>query len=92
MRGACDGARSHMVRQRMKPASLNTLYNLSSQATPEAVHLLCRMLVFDPVSILTRDKVKEVMFYAYINYERGLPYISGKKNKRRGCSESPVFG
>lgn len=50
MRGACDGARSHMVRQRMKPASLNTLYNLSSQATPEAVHLLCRMLVFDPVN------------------------------------------
>lgn len=31
--------------------SLPVLYTLSSQATHEAVHLLCRMLVFDPVSI-----------------------------------------
>lgn len=30
--------------------SLPVLYTLSSQATHEAVHLLCRMLVFDPVS------------------------------------------
>lgn len=49
MRGACDGARSHMMRQRIKPASLSALYGLSSQATHEAVHLLCRMLVFDQV-------------------------------------------
>ncbi|KAK3752740.1 hypothetical protein QZH41_018714 [Actinostola sp. cb2023] len=28
--------------------ALATLYNLSNQATHEAVHLLCRMLVFDP--------------------------------------------
>lgn len=32
--------------------SLPVLYTLSSQATHEAVHLLCRMLVFDPVSLL----------------------------------------
>lgn len=32
--------------------SLPVLYTLSSQATHEAVHLLCRMLVFDPVSML----------------------------------------
>lgn len=51
MRGACDGARSHMMRQRIKPASLTVLYNLSNQATHEAVHLLTRMLVFDPVRI-----------------------------------------
>ena len=51
MRGACDGARSHMMRQRIKPASLSALYGLSSQATHEAVHLLIRMLVFDPVRI-----------------------------------------
>ena len=36
----------------MQPA-LATLYNLSNQATHEAVHLLCRMLVFDPVSLRT---------------------------------------
>lgn len=50
MRYACEGARSHMMRRAQKPPSLATLYNLSSQATHEAVHLLCQMLVFDPVS------------------------------------------
>lgn len=30
--------------------SLSVLYMLSDGATHEAVHLLCRMLVFDPVS------------------------------------------
>lgn len=50
MRYACEGAKSHMMRRAHKPPSLTTLYNLSSQATHEAVHLLCQMLVFDPVS------------------------------------------
>lgn len=50
MRYACEGAKSHMMRRAHKPPSLATLYNLSSQATHEAVHLLCQMLVFDPVS------------------------------------------
>ncbi|XP_065226918.1 serine/threonine-protein kinase NLK isoform X1 [Planococcus citri] len=67
MRGACDGARSHMVRQRMKPASLNTLYNLSSQATPEAVHLLCRMLVFDPEK---RISVVDALNHQYLDEGR----------------------
>jgi hypothetical protein len=40
-----------MMRRAHKPPSLATLYNLSSQATHEAVHLLCQMLVFDPVSL-----------------------------------------
>lgn len=52
MRYACDGARSHMLRRAPKPASLTMLYTLSSHATHEAVHLLCQMLVFDPVSKL----------------------------------------
>jgi nemo like kinase len=50
MRYACDGARTHMLRRAPKPPSLTALYTLSSQATHEAVHLLCQMLVFDPVS------------------------------------------
>lgn len=52
MRFACEGARSHMLRRAPKPPSLTALYTLSSQATHEAVHLLCQMLVFDPVSFL----------------------------------------
>ena len=50
MRTACEGAKAHILRQPHKPPSLAALYTLSSQATHEAVHLLCRMLVFDPVS------------------------------------------
>lgn len=51
MRHACDGARTHMLRRVPKQPSLSALYTLSSHATHEAVHLLCQMLVFDPVSI-----------------------------------------
>ena len=53
MKHACDGARTHMLRRVPKPPSLSALYTLSSHATHEAVHLLCQMLVFDPVSQLT---------------------------------------
>lgn len=52
MRYACEGARTHMLRRAPKPSSLTALYTLSSQATHEAVHLLCQMLVFDPVSYI----------------------------------------
>ncbi|KAK2140218.1 hypothetical protein NP493_5896g00003 [Ridgeia piscesae] len=36
-----------------KPPTMAALYRLSSQATHEAVHLLCRMLVFDPDKRIT---------------------------------------
>lgn len=44
--------------------SLSVLYMLSDGATHEAVHLLCRMLVFDPVSsdALTLHTVSCLMF------------------------------
>lgn len=51
MRYACEGAKSHMLLRARKPPSLTALYTLSSQATHEVVHLLCQMLVFDPVNI-----------------------------------------
>lgn len=47
-RYACEGARIHMQRRPCKAPSLGSLYNLSSQANHEAVHLLCQMLVFNP--------------------------------------------
>ncbi|KAG8122711.1 hypothetical protein E2320_018172 [Naja naja] len=50
MRTACEGAKAHILRGPHKQPSLPVLYTLSSQATHEAVHLLCRMLVFDPGS------------------------------------------
>lgn len=50
MRYACEGAKSHILRRPPKPSSLTALYTLSTQATHEVVHLLCQMLVFDPVN------------------------------------------
>ena len=52
MRSACDGAKAHILRSPHRASSLAALYTLSNQATHEAVHLLCRMLVFDPVSLV----------------------------------------
>lgn len=45
---ACNGAKTHILRMPHKPPCLSALYNLSSHATHEAVHLLSRMLVFNP--------------------------------------------
>lgn len=55
MKYACEGARTHMLTRAPKPPSLSALYTLSSQATHEVVHLLCQMLVFDPVSYLVHN-------------------------------------
>ena len=65
MRFACEGARSHMLRRAPKPPSLTALYTLSSQATHEAVHLLCQMLVFDPVSFITLSYRCDIMCRLY---------------------------
>lgn len=48
MRYACQGAKQHIRKSRYKPPALATLYILSSQATHEAVDLLCRLLAFNP--------------------------------------------
>ncbi|UYV64202.1 NLK, partial [Cordylochernes scorpioides] len=54
LRWACEGARAHVLsRGPAKPPSLAALYALSSQATHEAVHLLCQMLVFNPEKRIT---------------------------------------
>lgn len=48
MRHACHGAKQHIRKGAYKPPALAALYILSNQATHEAVHLLCQMLVFNP--------------------------------------------
>jgi len=52
IRSACSGARAHMLKKPLKAPTTAVLYTLSPQASPEAVHLLCEMLVFDPVGPL----------------------------------------
>ncbi|KAH9503933.1 hypothetical protein Btru_064190, partial [Bulinus truncatus] len=50
---ACQGARDYIRSRPHKPAALNQFYSLSEQATHEAVHLLCRMLVLNPNKRIT---------------------------------------
>uniref|UniRef100_A0A1A8EVK0 Mitogen-activated protein kinase n=1 Tax=Nothobranchius korthausae TaxID=1143690 RepID=A0A1A8EVK0_9TELE len=67
MRTACEGARAHILRSAHKQPSLPVLYTLSSQATHEAVHLLCRMLVFDPSK---RISAKDALAHPYLDEGR----------------------
>ncbi|XP_044868690.1 serine/threonine-protein kinase NLK2-like [Mauremys mutica] len=53
LRSACEGARTHVLRGAHKPPALSVLHLLSGEATHEAVHLLCRLLVFDPARRLS---------------------------------------
>lgn len=80
MRHACDGARSHMLRRAPKPPSLSALYTLSSHATHEAVHLLCQMLVFDPVSLASislekRKNWKNNSYFVYRTQDKRISVI-----------------
>lgn len=87
IRSACDGAKAHVLRSAHRPPSLAALYTLSSQATHEAVHLLCRMLVFDPVSIVIMSGVCQLC----------LRYLSVSKSSgcgvrvRRACVVTKTF-
>ncbi|XP_009863789.1 PREDICTED: serine/threonine-protein kinase NLK [Apaloderma vittatum] len=67
MRTACEGAKAHILRGPHKQPSLPVLYTLSSQATHEAVHLLCRMLVFDPSK---RISAKDALAHPYLDEGR----------------------
>ncbi|XP_052074611.1 serine/threonine-protein kinase NLK-like [Mytilus californianus] len=67
MRTSCEGARAHIKRMAHKQPSLAALYTLSNQATHEAVHLLCRMLVFDPEK---RIKATDALAHPYLDEGR----------------------
>ncbi|KAK6467653.1 nemo-like kinase [Huso huso] len=67
MLSACEGARAHILRGPHKPPSLSVLYMLSDGATHEAVHLLCRMLVFDPCK---RISGRDALSHPYLDEGR----------------------
>ncbi|XP_013917362.1 PREDICTED: serine/threonine-protein kinase NLK2-like isoform X2 [Thamnophis sirtalis] len=67
LRSACEGARAHILRGSHKLPSLSVLYMLSGEATHEAVHLLCRMLVFDPAK---RISAKDALSHPYLDEGR----------------------
>ncbi|KAK2165898.1 hypothetical protein LSH36_44g02088 [Paralvinella palmiformis] len=67
MKSACEPARKHILRKGHKPPTMAALYTLSSQATHEAVHLLCRMLVFDPTK---RISATDALAHPYLDEGR----------------------
>ncbi|KAL7990110.1 hypothetical protein Chor_012776 [Crotalus horridus] len=67
LHSACEGARAHILRGSHKLPSLSVLYMLSGEATHEAVHLLCRMLVFDPAK---RISAKDALSHPYLDEGR----------------------
>ncbi|NP_001161596.1 nemo-like protein kinase [Saccoglossus kowalevskii] len=67
LKHACEGAKAHILRGAQKPPTLAALYNLSNQATHEAVHLLCRMLVFNPDK---RIKCIDALAHPYLDEGR----------------------
>ncbi|XP_049964436.1 serine/threonine-protein kinase NLK2-like [Schistocerca serialis cubense] len=56
-----------MLRRAPKPPSMAALYTLASQATHEAVHLLCQTLVFDPDKRIT---VGDALAHPYLDEGR----------------------
>ncbi|XP_073202562.1 LOW QUALITY PROTEIN: serine/threonine-protein kinase NLK2-like [Lepidochelys kempii] len=67
LRSACEGARAHVLRGAHKPPALSVLHLLSGEATHEAVHLLCRLLVFDPAR---RISAREALAHPYLQEGR----------------------
>lgn len=63
---ACEQARKYILK-RNKKSQLNRLNQLSSHATHEAVHLLCRFLVFDPGS---RISCSDALSHPYLDEGR----------------------
>ncbi|XP_030403696.1 serine/threonine-protein kinase NLK2-like isoform X1 [Gopherus evgoodei] len=67
LRSACEGARAHVLRGAHKLPALSVLHLLSGEATHEAVHLLCRLLVFDPTR---RISAREALAHPYLQEGR----------------------
>lgn len=61
MKGACEGARNHVLRSARRPPNLMRLFSLTHQSNHDAIILLQEMLKFDPVSFF---KLFYINFYA----------------------------
>lgn len=67
MKYACEGAIKHIIGSPHKMASLCKLYLLSSHASSEAVHLLTKMLQFNPDN---RTTAQDALSHAYLDEGR----------------------
>jgi nemo like kinase len=85
---ACPEARMYILKQNKKD-QLNRLYSLSSHSTHEAVHLLCRFLVFDPKG---RISCSDALSHPYLdegrlNYHNSLCSCCHTRNRIRSYSK-----
>uniref|UniRef100_A0A915D496 Uncharacterized protein n=1 Tax=Ditylenchus dipsaci TaxID=166011 RepID=A0A915D496_9BILA len=67
MRGACEGARNHVLRAPARQANVMRLYSLTHQSNHEAILLLQEMLKFDPEKRIT---VEEALKHSYLEEGR----------------------
>ncbi|XP_076434684.1 serine/threonine-protein kinase NLK2-like [Babylonia areolata] len=67
MEGASEGALRHVLRQPPVPSNLPSLLHLSYLASPEAVHLLTQMLIFNPKKRVT---AAEALSHPYLDEGR----------------------
>ncbi|KAI1729007.1 protein kinase domain-containing protein [Ditylenchus destructor] len=67
MKGACEGARNHIVRQSARPPNLMRLYSLTHQSNHDAILLLQEMLKFDAEKRIT---VEEALRHSYLEEGR----------------------
>uniref|UniRef100_A0A0N5AFT0 Serine/threonine kinase NLK n=1 Tax=Syphacia muris TaxID=451379 RepID=A0A0N5AFT0_9BILA len=67
MKGACEGARNHVLRSAYRQPNIMRLYSLSHHASHEAIHLLTQLLVFDPEQRIT---VENALAHPYLEEGR----------------------
>lgn len=84
MSHGCDGARAYMLSRPHKPPSLAKLNSLSALATPEAVDLLIKMLVFNPDKRIT---CVDALSHKYLTCGRWLYHQS-----LCSCCETSALG
>ena len=61
---ACETARQHVLRRAHHQPDPTILYSLSGDCNHEVVHLLCQMLVFNPVSV-TVNHSRDCLYGTY---------------------------
>ncbi|XP_015927424.1 serine/threonine-protein kinase NLK [Parasteatoda tepidariorum] len=67
MKYACEGAKVHILSKPTKMPSLSKLYHLSPHAGSEAVHLITKMLLFNPDK---RISCADALAHAYLDEGR----------------------
>lgn len=92
VRTCAPGAIRHVMKGAKKQQALATLYSLSPAATHEAVHLMCQMLIFDPVSNVTNILLPgNFMKTFHWGFWKTTVYVCQTFHSMQQCSLSEVI-